>query len=101
MTDSIDGIREFFEQRLQPSHPLREYDLYPVAKVERTYKFLVEEMESSDKLWVLDFDKKKRVKSKTCYYFKLIESQAELDALMKEDLETWKQFMKDCGAWED
>jgi len=101
MTDAIDGIREFFEQRLQPSHPLRDYDLYPVAKVERKYKFLVEEMEPSEKLWVLDFEKKKRVKGKTCFYFKLIESQEELDSIMEQDLEDWKQFMKDHGAWEE
>jgi hypothetical protein len=101
MTDAIDGIREFFEHKLQPSHPLREYDLYPVAKVERKYKFLVEEMEPSEKLWVLDFEKKKRVKGRTCYYFKQIDTQEELDLMMKEDLEAWKQFMKDCGAWED
>jgi len=100
-SEAIDGIREFFEQRLQPSHPLRKYDLYPVAKVERKYKFLVEEMEPSEKLWVLDFEKKKRVKGKTCYYFKLIESQEELDSIMERDLEDWKQFMKDHGAWEE
>ncbi len=99
--EAIDGFREFFDVRFQPSHPLREYDLYPVAKVERKYKFLVEEMEPSDKLWVLDFEKKKRVKGKTCWFFKLIESQAELDALMEQDLEEWKQFMKDNGAWEE
>jgi predicted transcriptional regulator len=44
---------------------------------------------------------KKRVKGKTCYYFKLIESQEELDALMAQDLEDWKKFMKDNGAWEE
>ena len=99
--EGIDCFREFFDVRLQPTHPLREYDLYPLAKVERKYKFLVEEMEPSDKLWVLDFENKKRVKGKTCYYFKLIESQEELDALMEQDLEDWKQFMKDCGAWEE
>ena len=100
-SEAIDAFREFFEQRLQPTHPLREYDLYPVAKVERKYKFLVEEMEPSEKLWVLDFEKKKRIKGKTCYYFKLIQSQEELDSLMEQDLEDWKQFMKDHGAWEE
>ena len=53
-----------------------------MAKLERKYKFLVEEMEPSKKLWVLDFEKEKRVKGKTCYYFKLIELQEELDCML-------------------
>jgi hypothetical protein len=97
----VDRVREFFDRELQPSHPLREFDLFPLAKCERKYKYLIEEIEPTEKMWVLDLDRKKRIKGKTCYYFKEIRTQEELDIMMEEDLEAWKQFMKDNGAWGD
>jgi tripartite-type tricarboxylate transporter receptor subunit TctC len=44
-------------------------------------------------------DRKKRVRGKTCYYFKRIETQQELDAMLQADYEWWVQYMKDAGAW--
>jgi tripartite-type tricarboxylate transporter receptor subunit TctC len=38
---------------------------------------------------------------KTGYYFKRIETQAELDALLRADYEDWVQYRKDAGAWEE
>jgi hypothetical protein len=46
-------------------------------------------------------DKKKRIKGKTCYWFKRLESQDELDRILDEDLQWWVQYMKDAGAWEE
>ena len=97
-----DSVLEFFYQDLQQTHPLREYDLFPLAKCWRKYKYLVTEKDpSSELLWVLDFEKKKRVKGKTCYYFKQMETQKELDLILQEDYEWWVQYMKDAGAWEE
>ena len=45
--------------------------------------------------------KKKRIKGKTCYYFKKFDSQVELDAMMQSDYEAWVQYMKDAGAWNE
>ena len=56
----VDDVIAFFNRELQPSHPLRAFKLFPVAKCWRRYKFLVEEEEPSDVLWVLDMDRKKR-----------------------------------------
>ena len=94
-----DDVIEFFNQELQPSHPLRTFKLFPVAKCWRRYKYLVEEEEPGDLLWVLDMERKMRVRGKTCYYFKRIETQEELDTLMKADYDAWVQYMKDEGAW--
>jgi hypothetical protein len=33
------------------------------------------------------------------YYFKRIETQEELDAMLQADYEWWVQYMKDAGAW--
>ncbi len=70
-----------------------------MAKCWRRYKYLVEEGEPSDILWVLDMDRRKRIRGKTYYYFKRIETQEELDAMLQADYEAWVQYMKDAGAW--
>ncbi|MDZ7759122.1 MAG: hypothetical protein U5L00_02560 [Desulfovermiculus sp.] len=96
-----DDYMAFFDQVLQATHPLRAYELFPIAKCWRKEKYLVEEKDPSDLLWVLDLEKKKRIKGKTCYYFKQLKTQEELDALLLADLEEWVQYMKDAGAWGD
>ena len=88
------------QARLQPTHPLRAFKLFPIAKCWRRYRYLVEEEEPSDLLWVLDLDRKKRIRGKTCYYFKRLETQEELDALLETDYQAWVQYMKDAGAWQ-
>ena len=95
----VDDVIDFFNRELQPSHPLRSFKLFPLAKCWRRHKYLVEEEEPSDVLWVLDMDRKKRIRGKTCYYFKRIETQEELDAMLRSDYEEWVQYMKDAGAW--
>jgi CDP-glycerol glycerophosphotransferase (TagB/SpsB family) len=97
--DCVDDVIEFFDRELQPAHPLRRFKLFPVAKCWRRYKYLVEEEDSSDLLWVLDMQRKKRIRGKTCYYFKRIETQEELDAMLRADYMAWVQYMKDAGAW--
>ncbi len=52
-------------------------------------------------LWALDLGRKKRIKGKTCYFFKRIETQEELDAMLSADLQAWVQYMKDAGAWNE
>ena len=94
-----DDVIDFFNGKLQPSHPLRAFKLFPVAKCWRRYKYLVEEEVPSDILWVLDLDRKTRIRGKTCYYFKRIETQEELDTMLRADYEAWVQSMKDAGAW--
>ena len=95
--DVIDRIRE----DLQASHPLRDIEFFPTAKLWRRSRYLLEDNQNSEILWLLDMDKKKRVKGKTCYWFKKLESQDELDRILDEDLQWWIQYMKDAGAWED
>lgn len=97
--DCADDVIDFFDRELQPSHPLRAFKLFPVAKCWRRYKYLVEEEEPSENLWVLDLERKKRIKGKTCYFFKRIETQEELDAMLKDGYQAWVQYMKDAGAW--
>lgn len=94
-----DDFIEFFDHKLQPTHPLRSFKLFPIAKCWRRERYLVEEEEPSDLLWVLDLDRKKRIRGKTYYYFKRIETQEELDAMLRADYEIWVQYMKDAGAW--
>ena len=96
----VDDVIEFFNRKLQPTHPLRKYKLFPVAKCWRRDKYLVEEEEPSEILWVLDMHRKKRIRGRTCYYFKRIETQEELDAMLRSDYDAWVQYMKDAGAWE-
>ena len=97
----VDEAIDFLDRELQPKHPLREFKLFPVAKCWRKDKYLIEEEEPSDFLWVLDMDRKKRIKGKTFYYFKRIETQVEMDEMMQSDYEDWVQYMKDAGAWND
>jgi len=93
----VDDVIDFFNRELQPTHPLRAFKLFPIAKRWRRHKYLVED--PSDILWVLDMHRKKRIRGKTCYYFKRIETQEELDAMLRADYEAWVQDMKDAGAW--
>ena len=96
-----DDFIAFFDNKLQPTHPLRAYNLFPIAKCWRKERYLVEELESSDYLWILDFEKKKRYQGKTYYYFKNMETQGELNSLLQADYENWVQYMKDAEAWEE
>ena len=96
-----DDVIGFFDQELQPTHPLRAFKLFPLAKCSRKYKYLIEEEEPSDLMWVLDMHQKMRIKGKTCYYFNRIASQDELDTIMQGDYDAWVQYMKDAGAWEE
>jgi hypothetical protein len=95
----VDGFIEFFDRELQPTHPLRSFKLFPLAKCWRKEKYLIEEEEPGDLLWVLDMHRKKRIRGRTCYYFKRMETQEELDAMLQADYEAWVQYMKDAGAW--
>ena len=97
--ECADDVIGFIKRELQPRHPLRSFKLFPIAKCWGRYKYLVEEEEPTDLLWVLDLDRKMEILGKTCYYFKRIETQEELDAMLRSDYETWVQQMKDAGAW--
>jgi len=99
--ESANSIIAFFNEILQPTHPLREYALFPDAKCWRKEKYLVEEVKEGELLWILDLERKKRFKGKTCYYFKQIKSQEDLDTIFQEDQDWWVQYMKDAGAWEE
>jgi hypothetical protein len=95
----VDDAIDFFNRELQPSHPLRSFKLFPIAKCWRKRKYLIEEEVPTDNLWLLDMEKKRRIRGKTCYYFKRIETQEELDAMLQADYAAWVQYMKDAGAW--
>lgn len=97
----VDDVLAFLDHELQPSHPLRSFQLFPVGKCWRKHKYLMEEEEPSELLWVLDLHRKQRIRGKTCYSFKRIESQNELNALLRSDLAAWVKAMKAAGAWED
>ena len=60
---------------------------------------MIRAQRSMQPMWILDMGRRKRIRGKTCYYFKLIENQEELDAILKADYEAWVQYMKDAGAW--
>lgn len=94
-----DEVIAMLARDLQPSHPLRSYKLFPVAKCWRRDKYLLEEEEPSNLLWVLDMERKMRFRGKTIFYFRLLENQEDLDAMLKADYEAWVQYMKDAGAW--
>lgn len=97
--ECVDDVIDFFNHKLRPTHPLPAFKLFPIAKRWRSYKYLVEEEEPSDHLWVLDLDRKRRIRGKLCHHFKLLESQEELDAMLQADHQWWVQYMKDAGAW--
>ena len=96
-----DDYLAFLDRNLQASHPRRAFKLFPVAKCWRQEKYLLEEEAPSDLLWVLDMEKKMRIRGKTCFYFKRLETQEELDAMLQADNDAWVQYMKDAGAWNE
>lgn len=86
---------------MQPAHPLKKTEFTPVAKLWRRRKYLLELEDDSATLWLLDMHRRKRIKGKTCYWFKKLTTQDELDAVLQEDLKWWVQYMKDAGAWNE
>ncbi len=96
-----DEIATRIKDDLQPSHPLRQIDFFPVAKLWRKLKYLLEDESDPAGLWLLDMHKKKRIKGKTCYWFKRMDSQKELDEILRDDLQRWIHYMKDAGAWNE
>jgi len=95
----VDDVLAFLDRNLQATHPLRAFKLFPVAKCWRQHKYLLEEEEPSDLLWVLDMGKKMRSRGKACFYFRRLETQEELDAMLTADYQAWVQSIKDAGAW--
>lgn len=89
------------KEALHASHPLREVDFFPVAKLWRQRKYLLEVTDDPEQLWLLDMHKKKRIKGKSYNWFRRIESQKELDRMLSDDLRWWVQYMKDAGAWHE
>jgi len=96
-----DDIADRIRADLQPSHPLHQVDFFPVAKVERKWRYFLEVEDCPEELWLLDMHKKKRVKGKTLYYFRKIASQEELDRIIRDDLDEWVRYMKSSGAWNE
>ena len=94
-------IAERIKEDLEPSHPLCGLAIYPVAKLWRRWKYLLEDENDPHTLWLLDMQKKKRFEGKTVYWFKRIEDQKELDQILYDDLQNWIEYMKDAGAWEE
>jgi len=99
--ECADEMIDYLDDVLQATHPLRSYNLFPIAKCWRQPKYLIEEEDATDNLWVLDLQRKMRIRGKTCYYFKRLETQKELDTLLQADHKAWVQYMKDAGAWEE
>lgn len=95
----VDDVVAFFDAELQPTHPLRAHKIFPIAKRSRESKYLIKDENAPGIVWVLDMRKKRRIRGKTCYDFKQLESQVEVDEMMKKDHEEWVQFMKEAGAW--
>lgn len=48
--DCVDLVIDFFDHKLQPTHPLRAFQLFPIAKCSRRDKYLVEEEQSNNNL---------------------------------------------------
>ena len=94
----VDNILGYFQERLQPTHPLRDRKLFPVAKRERQEKYLLEDDDDRKSIWVLDFGAKRRVKGRTCFAYKQFQSQEDLDVMMSQEYEEWMQEMKDAGT---
>jgi tripartite-type tricarboxylate transporter receptor subunit TctC len=42
-----------------------------------------------------------RATSRAKYCFKRLETQEELDAMLRADYEAWVQYMKDADAWQE
>ena len=97
----ISAVIEKIREDLQPSHPLRDVEFFPAAHLWRRRRYLLEDENDPEILWLLDMDQKKRVKGKTCCWFKKLESQGELDGILDEGLQWWIQTMKDAGSWEE
>ena len=95
----VDNVIALLDREIPLSHPLRAYKLFPVAKCFRQEKYLLEEEDASDLLWVLDMGKKIRRGGKTYFYFKRMETQKELDAMFQDDYNAWVQYMKRAGSW--
>ena len=96
-----DGVIARIREDLQPTHPLKKINFFPAAKLWRRWRYLLEDEDDSNILWLLDMEQKKRIKGKTCYWFKKLESQDELDRILEEDRQWWIKYMKDAGAWEE
>jgi hypothetical protein len=82
-----DKLAVHLKEALHASHPLRKADFFPVAKLCRQRKYLLEVTDKPEQLWLLDMHKKKRIKGKTCHWFRHIESQEELDGMLS--LTSW------------
>ncbi len=81
----VDDVLAYLDQVLQPTRPLRAFKLFRVVECWRKEKYLVEKEEPSDLPWIMDMEKKKRIRWKTCFCFKRLETQEELDAMLQAD----------------
>lgn len=97
----VDDALAFIQNRLQPDHPLKGRELFPVARRFRQDKYLLEDNNDPAMILILNLGRKRRSRGATIYDFKEIRTQEELDTMMRAEYEEWVQFMKDAGAWSE
>ena len=91
----VDDALAYLDQKLQASHPLREHKLFPFLKREDTQIWILNKYEDDGTTWLLDLTKKKRIKGRTCYIYRQLANDAELEALIQKDHQEWLEQFPD------
>jgi len=93
----VDDALAYLDQSLQPTHPLREHRLFPFLKREDAPIWILTKQEDDGSTWLLDLTRKKRIKGRTCFAFRSLADDAELEALIQHDHEQWLAQFDDDG----
>jgi hypothetical protein len=93
--DVVDAALEFLDAHLQPHHPLREHELFPMLKREDAQIWVITKEEDDGSMWLLDLTKKRRFRGRTIYHFQPLSDDDELQALIQQDHQLWLDSFPD------
>ena len=99
--EAADSHIGYIRSYLEESHPLTEIYIFPIAKRMREEVYIIEDNDNRGRFWLLDLNKRKRIKGKSYVWFSEFKSQEEIDGLMKEDYLKWIEYAKSIGAYEE
>lgn len=93
----VDDALASLDQRLQPTHPLREHQLFPFLKREDAKIWILTKDDDDSSTWLLDLTRKQRIMGRTCFALRTLADDAELEALIQRDHELWLAQFYDEG----
>lgn len=87
--DIVEDALAYLDGMLQPHHPLRQHNLFPLLKREDAPVWILTKEDDDGTIWLLDLTRKRRLGGRRIAHHQLLTDEAELAALIQHDHQQW------------